>query len=146
MLLTTVNVCQINSASYNNLKNVLPKNLKFEWITGLGYLVKFHFQATLQFCFIKPLMAALTLILEATNNYGDGDFRFSSFISTLLLRSTKHAKSNNALEHKSSQLRDEVGSIHLSLVSLLLNFNGDIVMKIRCQQNVGKKLRNKFFL
>jgi len=32
-------------------------------------------QATLQFCFIKPIMAALTLILEANDLFADGDFR-----------------------------------------------------------------------
>lgn len=32
-------------------------------------------KATLQFCFVKPIMAAITLMLEATHNYADGDFR-----------------------------------------------------------------------
>lgn len=32
-------------------------------------------KATLQFCFMKPIAAAVTLILESTGHYGDGDFR-----------------------------------------------------------------------
>uniref|UniRef100_A0A7M6DMT9 Uncharacterized protein n=2 Tax=Clytia hemisphaerica TaxID=252671 RepID=A0A7M6DMT9_9CNID len=32
-------------------------------------------KATLQFCFTKPIMAAITLVLVATRNYSDGDFR-----------------------------------------------------------------------
>ncbi|XP_057311228.1 transmembrane protein 184B-like [Hydractinia symbiolongicarpus] len=32
-------------------------------------------KATLQFCFMKPVMAAITLLLVSTGNYSDGDFR-----------------------------------------------------------------------
>ena len=32
------------------------------------------FQATLQFCFVKPVMAVITLILQALGHYKDGDF------------------------------------------------------------------------
>merc|ERR1712142_129990 len=32
-------------------------------------------KATLQFCFMKPIMAAVTLILESFGSYSDGDFR-----------------------------------------------------------------------
>jgi len=47
-------------------------------IAGKGYTIgflRFCKQATLQFCIIKPLMAALTLILQAFKKYHDGDFR-----------------------------------------------------------------------
>ena len=32
------------------------------------------FQATLQFCIIKPIMAVVTLILQAFSYYKEGDF------------------------------------------------------------------------
>lgn len=40
-------------------------------------MTHFYFlsKATLQFCIIKPLMAILTLILQAFKKYHDGDFR-----------------------------------------------------------------------
>lgn len=47
-------------------------------IAGKGYTIgflRFCKQATLQFCIIKPLMALLTLILQAFKKYHDGDFR-----------------------------------------------------------------------
>ncbi len=47
-------------------------------IAGKGYTIsflRFCKQATLQFCVIKPLMAALTIILHAFDKYHDGDFR-----------------------------------------------------------------------
>ena len=34
------------------------------------------FQATLQFCIIKPVMAVITLILQAFGLYKDGDFSY----------------------------------------------------------------------
>lgn len=34
-----------------------------------------HLQATLQFCVVKPVMAIVTIILQAYNLYNDGDFR-----------------------------------------------------------------------
>jgi len=39
----------------------------------IGFL-RFCKQATLQFCFVKPLMAAVTLILQIFDKYKDGDF------------------------------------------------------------------------
>lgn len=47
-------------------------------IAGKGYTIsflRFCKQATLQFCVVKPLMAALTIILHAFDKYHDGDFR-----------------------------------------------------------------------
>ena len=47
-------------------------------IAGKGYTIgflRFCKQMTLQFCIIKPLMAILTLILQAFKKYHDGDFR-----------------------------------------------------------------------
>lgn len=47
-------------------------------IAGRGYTIgflRFCKQATLQFCVIKPIMAALTIILHAFDKYHDGDFR-----------------------------------------------------------------------
>ena len=32
-------------------------------------------QATLQFCIVKPLMAIVTIILQACGKYHDGDFK-----------------------------------------------------------------------
>lgn len=33
-------------------------------------------QATLQFCVVKPLMAVITVILQAFGKYKDGDFKY----------------------------------------------------------------------
>lgn len=32
-------------------------------------------QATLQFCVVKPIMAVITIILQAFGKYHDGDFK-----------------------------------------------------------------------
>ncbi|KAG7266295.1 hypothetical protein CRUP_016118 [Coryphaenoides rupestris] len=40
---------------------------------SIGFL-RFCKQATLQFCVVKPLMAAITVILQAFGKYRDGDF------------------------------------------------------------------------
>lgn len=32
-------------------------------------------QATLQFCIVKPIMALITIVLQAFGKYHDGDFR-----------------------------------------------------------------------
>ncbi|XP_047143277.1 transmembrane protein 184A isoform X1 [Hydra vulgaris] len=37
--------------------------------------LRFCKKAAIQFCIMKPVMAALILVLEGTGNYGDGDFR-----------------------------------------------------------------------
>lgn len=34
-----------------------------------------HPQATLQFCIVKPIMALVTIILQAFGKYHDGDFK-----------------------------------------------------------------------
>ncbi|XP_070581334.1 transmembrane protein 184B-like [Ptychodera flava] len=44
---------------------------------SIGFL-RFCKQATLQFCIVKPVMALLTLILQAFNKYADGDWSVSS--------------------------------------------------------------------
>ncbi|XP_040031919.1 transmembrane protein 184ba isoform X1 [Gasterosteus aculeatus] len=41
-------------------------------------LLRFCKQATLQFCVVKPLMAAVTVILQAYGKYKDGDFNVAS--------------------------------------------------------------------
>lgn len=35
-------------------------------------------QATLQFCVVKPLMAVITVVLQAFGKYKDGDFKYVS--------------------------------------------------------------------
>ncbi|XP_069823344.1 transmembrane protein 184B isoform X2 [Dendropsophus ebraccatus] len=44
---------------------------------SIGFL-RFCKQATLQFCVVKPLMAAITVILQAFGKYRDGDFNVAS--------------------------------------------------------------------
>ncbi|XP_054849407.1 transmembrane protein 184A [Eublepharis macularius] len=44
---------------------------------SIGFL-RFCKQATLQFCIVKPLMAVLTIILQAFGKYHDGDFNIHS--------------------------------------------------------------------
>ncbi|XP_060116552.1 transmembrane protein 184A [Heteronotia binoei] len=44
---------------------------------SIGFL-RFCKQATLQFCIVKPLMAILTIILQAFGKYNDGDFNIHS--------------------------------------------------------------------
>ncbi|XP_056608042.1 transmembrane protein 184B-like isoform X2 [Triplophysa dalaica] len=44
---------------------------------SIGFL-RFCKQATLQFCVVKPLMAVITLILQAFGKYRDGDFNVAS--------------------------------------------------------------------
>ncbi|MEE6512021.1 hypothetical protein FKM82_018922 [Ascaphus truei] len=44
---------------------------------SIGFL-RFCKQATLQFCVVKPLMAAVTVILQAFGKYKDGDFNVAS--------------------------------------------------------------------
>ncbi|XP_003416541.2 transmembrane protein 184A [Loxodonta africana] len=44
---------------------------------SIGFL-RFCKQATLQFCIVKPAMAALTIILQAFGRYHDGDFNIRS--------------------------------------------------------------------
>jgi len=42
---------------------------------SIGFL-RFCKQATLQFCVVKPLMAVITVILQANGKYKDGDFKW----------------------------------------------------------------------
>ncbi|XP_038276570.1 transmembrane protein 184A [Dermochelys coriacea] len=44
---------------------------------SIGFL-RFCKQATLQFCIVKPLMAILTIVLQAFGKYHDGDFNIHS--------------------------------------------------------------------
>ncbi|KAM9209696.1 transmembrane protein 184A isoform 2-T7 [Dugong dugon] len=44
---------------------------------SIGFL-RFCKQATLQFCIVKPAMAALTIVLQAFGKYHDGDFNIHS--------------------------------------------------------------------
>ncbi|XP_008116602.1 transmembrane protein 184A isoform X1 [Anolis carolinensis] len=44
---------------------------------SIGFL-RFCKQATLQFCIVKPLMALITIILQAFGKYNDGDFNVHS--------------------------------------------------------------------
>ncbi|XP_061455403.1 transmembrane protein 184A isoform X3 [Rhineura floridana] len=44
---------------------------------SIGFL-RFCKQATLQFCIVKPLMAIITIILQAFGKYHDGDFNIHS--------------------------------------------------------------------
>ena len=66
------------------LSEIRGKSLKVGYMTctccWTGRVINIEFlrackQATLQFCFTKPIMAAIILILEATGYYADGDFR-----------------------------------------------------------------------
>lgn len=42
---------------------------------SIGFL-RFCKQATLQFCVVKPLMAIITVVLQAYGKYKDGDFKW----------------------------------------------------------------------
>ena len=44
---------------------------------SIGFL-RFCKQATLQFCVVKPVMAAATIVLQAFGKYHDGDFNIHS--------------------------------------------------------------------
>lgn len=44
---------------------------------SIGFL-RFCKQATLQFCIVKPIMAVVTIVLQAFNKYHDGDFNVQS--------------------------------------------------------------------
>lgn len=66
------------------LSEIRGKGLKAGWLTCTccwsGRVINIEFlrsckKATLQFCFMKPIMAAITLILESSDSYADGDFR-----------------------------------------------------------------------
>lgn len=51
-------------------------------------------QATLQFCVVKPLMAVVTVILQAFGKYRDGDFKYV-FVSMYFSSKQEKAGLNN---------------------------------------------------
>lgn len=71
----------------NIMSEIRGKPIQTSWYYGtcffkgrtytIGFL-RFCKQATLQFCIIKPLMSVLTLFLQATGRYKDGDWSFGS--------------------------------------------------------------------
>nr|CAB3267061.1 transmembrane protein 184B-like [Phallusia mammillata] len=69
------------------MAEIRGKPMRTSWITctcclaGKTYSIatlRFCKQATLQFCFVKPPLAIITLILQSENLYSDGDFSVSS--------------------------------------------------------------------
>lgn len=67
----------------NIMSELRGKPIKTNWYYGTCCLgnksytiefLRFCKQATLQFCFVKPLMSILTLFLQATGRYKDGDW------------------------------------------------------------------------
>uniref|UniRef100_A0A6G1SII7 Transmembrane protein 184B n=1 Tax=Aceria tosichella TaxID=561515 RepID=A0A6G1SII7_9ACAR len=71
----------------NIMSELRGKPIKTNWYYGTCCLsnrsytiefLRFCKQATLQFCFVKPLMSILTLWLMATGNYKDGDWSLGS--------------------------------------------------------------------
>lgn len=71
----------------NIMSEIRGKPIQTSWYYGtcffkgrtytIGFL-RFCKQATLQFCIIKPFMSALTLILQASGRYKDGDYSLGS--------------------------------------------------------------------
>lgn len=71
----------------NIMSEIRGKPIKTSWAYGtcffegrtytIGFL-RFCKQATLQFCIIKPLMSVLTLFLQATGRYRDGDWSLTN--------------------------------------------------------------------
>lgn len=71
----------------NIMSEIRGKQIQTCWYFGtyffqdktytIGFL-RFCKQATLQFCIIKPLMSMLTLFLQATGRYKDGDWSINS--------------------------------------------------------------------
>lgn len=71
----------------NIMSELRGKPIKTNWYYGTCCLsnksytiefLRFCKQATLQFCFVKPLMSILTLTLQATGRYNDGDWSVDS--------------------------------------------------------------------
>jgi hypothetical protein len=71
----------------NIMSELRGKPIKTNWYYGTCCLsnrsytiefLRFCKQATLQFCFVKPLMSVLTLFLMATGRYKDGDWSVGS--------------------------------------------------------------------
>lgn len=71
----------------NIMSEIRGKPIQTSWYYGTCFFkgrtytiefLRFCKQATLQFCIIKPLMSALTLLLQATGRYKDGDWSFSN--------------------------------------------------------------------
>lgn len=71
----------------NIMSEIRGKPIQTSWYYGtcffkgrtytIGFL-RFCKQATLQFCIIKPLMSVLTLVLQASGRYKDGDWTLGS--------------------------------------------------------------------
>ncbi|KAG7262274.1 hypothetical protein CRUP_024972 [Coryphaenoides rupestris] len=60
-------------------------------LVGMSYSIgflRFCKQATLQFCVIKPIMAAITIVLQADGKYHDGDFSLSLYALFLFFFAT----------------------------------------------------------
>lgn len=71
----------------NIMSELRGKPIKTNWYYGTCCLsnksytiefLRFCKQATLQFCFVKPIMSFMTLYLMATGRYKDGDWSFGS--------------------------------------------------------------------
>lgn len=71
----------------NIMSELRGKPIKNNWYYGACCLgnriytiefLRFCKQATLQFCFVKPLMSILTLYLQATGRYKDGDWSLNN--------------------------------------------------------------------
>lgn len=67
----------------NIMSEIRGKPIQQSWYYGTCFIrgrtytiefLRFCKQATLQFCIIKPLMSALTLVLQASGRYKDGDW------------------------------------------------------------------------
>ena len=63
-----------NGSLYNNNMFVLCSFYVF-LIFNDFFCYFVYAQATLQFCIVKPIVAAATIILEATGAYHEGDLR-----------------------------------------------------------------------
>lgn len=78
----------------NIMSEIRGKPIQTSWYYGtcffqgrtytIGFL-RFCKQATLQFCIIKPLMSALTLILEASGSYKPGDWSLGGSYFTITM-------------------------------------------------------------
>lgn len=71
----------------NIMSEIRGKPIQSSWYHGTCFIrgrtytiefLRFCKQATLQFCIIKPLMSALTLVLQASGRYQDSDWSFSN--------------------------------------------------------------------
>ncbi|TKC49784.1 hypothetical protein EI555_002505, partial [Monodon monoceros] len=71
---STLTPCGIATKAQLLLWHLLPsRHMSY----SIGFL-RFCKQATLQFCIVKPIMALVTIILQAFSKYHDGDFNIHS--------------------------------------------------------------------